>query len=185
MRWTIGAAILGLALLGGAALGLRLYLGRAAEDRLRPAEIIDFSSRGSAGRDNVFAICPAGFCEPPGDCTSPIFAVPWARLRDTWRDAIAAEPRITEVSAGTADPHRLTYVQRSAMLRFHDIITVEFVALGEERSAIAVDSRSRYGRGDLGVNRRRVMRWIALLEQAAAQDGAAELGATGASSECR
>jgi len=167
LRWTVGAAILGLALLGGAALGLRLYLGRAAEDRLRLGEIIDFSSRGSAGRDNVFAICPAGFCEPPGDCTSPIFAVPWERLRDTWRAAIAAEPRITEVSAGTADPHRLTYVQRSAMLRFPDIITVEFVQLGPNRSSIAIYSRSRYGDYDFGKNRKRVGKWLALLEKVA------------------
>ena len=185
MRWAVGAAILGLALLGGAALGLRLYLGRAAEDRLRPDEIIDFSSRGSAGRDNVFAMCPAGLCEPPGDCTSPIFAVPRERLRDAWRAAIAAEPRITEVSAGVADPHRRIYVQRSAMLRFPDIVTVEFFALGEERSTIAVDSRSRYGRGDLGVNRRRVIRWMALLERAVEPSGAAGVGTAARSTACR
>jgi uncharacterized protein (DUF1499 family) len=40
---------------------------------------------------------------------------------------------------------------------------VEFVTLGAGKSSLAIDSRSRYGRGDMGVNRRRVVDWLATL----------------------
>jgi uncharacterized protein (DUF1499 family) len=53
------------------------------------------------------------------------------------------------------------------VLRFPDVITVEFVPLGDDRSSLAVDSRSRYGRGDFGVNRGRVSKWLRLLQQIA------------------
>jgi uncharacterized protein (DUF1499 family) len=156
--------VITLALIGGAALGLRLYLGRAAESRLRRDEIIDFAARNSAGRENVFAMCPSGFCTPQADRQSPVFAIPWERLRDAWQEMIAAQDHVEEVGIG-ADPHRLTYIQRSAMLRFPDVVTVLFIALGDDRSTLAIDSRSRYGKGDLGVNRRRVTLWLEQLEQ--------------------
>jgi hypothetical protein len=151
-----------LAGIGAAGIGLRLYLSRAAEGQLQPGEIIDFAARGSAGRSNVFAACPKDFCTPPGDIESPAFAVPWERLLDCWRDVIAAQRDVTLVAEDRAR-RRLTYIQRSAMLRFPDVVTVEFVPLGEAKSTLAIDSRSRYGRGDFGVNRRRVTEWLGLL----------------------
>jgi uncharacterized protein (DUF1499 family) len=150
--------------LAGAIVGLRLFLGRAAESRLRPDEIIDFAARNSAGRENVFALCPPGFCTPRADAESPVFAVSWDRLRDAWREMIATQDRVEAVE-GAADPHRLTYIQRSAVLHFPDVITVAFIALSDDRSTLAIDSRSRYGKGDLGVNRRRVAAWLAQLER--------------------
>ena len=62
---------------------------------------------------------------------------------------------------------RLVYIQHSPAFGFPDIITVEFVALGPDRSGIALYSRSRYGRNDFGKNRERVERWLGLLEKAA------------------
>ncbi len=96
--------------------------------------------------------------------TTPIFALPWRRLRDTWTDMIAAEPRVVPVES---QGRRLVYIQHSPVFRFPDIITVEFVALGPDRSGIALFSRSRYGRNDFGKNRERVERWLGLLEKAA------------------
>jgi uncharacterized protein (DUF1499 family) len=36
-----------------------------------------------------------------------------------------------------------------------------------DRSSLAIYSRSRYGRGDFGTNRRRVERWLSQLAQIA------------------
>ena len=75
---------------------------------------------------------------------------------------IAAEPRVIEV-ADDMRRHRSVYVVHTAVLGFPDIVTVEFVALGSDRSSIALYSRSRYGRSDFGKNRRRVARWLSQL----------------------
>ena len=145
-----------------AALGLRIYLGREAESHLARDEIIDFAARASTGRANVFAACPPGFCVPPGDMESPVFAMDWERLREYWSELMAVQPRVGLVAWDT-QRHRAIYIDRSAILRFPDIVTVEFVTLGPGKSSLAIDSRSRYGKGDMGVNRRRVVAWLTTL----------------------
>ena len=54
------------------------------------------------------------------------------------------------------EQRRAVYIQRSPIFGFPDIVTVEFVALGPERSSVAVYSRSRYGGYDFAKSRRRV-----------------------------
>jgi uncharacterized protein (DUF1499 family) len=75
---------------------------------------------------------------------------------------IAAEPRVIEV-AQNMQHRRSVYVAHTPVLGFPDLVTVEFVALGSDRSSIALYSRSRYGRSDFATNRRRVERWLSQL----------------------
>jgi len=63
--------------------------------------------------------------------------------------------------------NRLVVIQHTPLLRFPDIVTVEFVALDPHRSSVALYSRARYGKLDFGVNRRRVETWLARLQQLA------------------
>jgi uncharacterized protein (DUF1499 family) len=144
-------------------LGLRIYLGREAESRLAAEEVIDFAARASAGRANVFAACPPNYCTPPADMESPVFAMDWERLRAYWSELMSVQ-RHAGLVAWDPQRHRATYIDHSAVFRFPDIVTVEFVALGDGRSSVAIDSRSRYGKGDMGVNRRRVIAWLAMLQ---------------------
>jgi uncharacterized protein (DUF1499 family) len=141
---------------------LRIYLGHEAESHLARDEIIDFAARASGGRKNVFAACSPGYCTPPGDMESPIFAMDWERLRGYWSEVIAVQPRVGLVAWDTQHG-RATYIERSVVFRFPDIVTVEFVRLGAGKSSLAIDSRSRYGKGDMGVNRHRVVDWLATL----------------------
>jgi len=162
----VAVVLLGIAL---AALGLRIYLGREAESRVAADEVIDFGARNVAGRANVFAMCPVDFCAPSGDLASPVFRIGWERLHDYWRELIAAQRRVEQVG-WDEKRRRATYIQRSAMLRFPDIVTVEFVPLGVDRASLAIDSRSRYGKGDMGVNRRRVVEWMDMLQHMMRED---------------
>jgi uncharacterized protein (DUF1499 family) len=114
----------------------------------------------------AFLACPPGYCRVGEARASPIFAMSWADLREAWRWMIAAEPRVIQV-AEDAQHHRSAYVAHTTVLGFPDIVTVEFVALGSDRSGIALYSRSRYGRYDFGKNRKRVERWLSLLPQQA------------------
>ena len=81
---------------------------------------------------------------------------------------VAGEPRVSRLAEDAA-ALQFDYVQRSAMWRFRDIITVRFLAPTPETSTVAVFSRAIYGYGDLGVNRKRVTAWLRLLGDAVAR----------------
>jgi hypothetical protein len=146
------------------AFGVRLYMGSPSQNRLSPDERVDIAALRPPLPRPSFLACPPGYCAAPPGLRTPIFPVPWQRLREDWLKMIAAEPRVLPV-VRSADGRRLVLIQHSLLFRFPDVVTVEFVALGPERSSVAVFSRSRYGRGDFGVNRARVERWLRLLEQ--------------------
>jgi uncharacterized protein (DUF1499 family) len=153
------ATVLALAVLG---LGVRIYLGRDAEDRLAPGEAVSMSELRAPLPKTSFLACPPGYCQAAEAVTSPVFNVPWERLREYLIEMISAEKRIVAV---VADPWRFVYIQHSQLFRFPDIITVEFVPLDSTRSSIAVYSRSRYGEYDFATNRKRVEKWLALLQK--------------------
>lgn len=148
-----------------AALGARFYFGRDAEDQLRAGEQVDFAHLDLPSRDNVYLMCPADplICNLKADEASPTFSVDLARLRDRWMEMAAAEPRVRLVGTDK-DRQHLVYIQHSFFFRFPDVITVEFLATGNGRSTLALLSRSRYGKGDFGVNAARVGAWIAKLK---------------------
>ena len=138
--------------------GLRLYMGRVAEDQLRPGEDVAIAALRGPLAANAFLACP------------PVFAVSADRLAEYWTQMIAAEPRLVQVAAEPGQ-RRSVLIQRSALFRFPDLVTVEFVALAPDRSSLALYSRARYGRSDFGVNRRRVLRWLSRLPQIAGAAG--------------
>ena len=152
-----------LAVLG---VGVRLYMSRNAEDQLRPGEDITIASLHSPLPANAFLACPRGYCIVEDAMPSPVFPIPVDRLANYWAAVITNEPRIVEVAS---DPgrHRSVLIQRSALFRFPDVITIELVALWSDRSSVALYSRARYGRSDFGVNRKRVLRWLSRLQELA------------------
>ena len=162
---TTGLLGIGLAaiVLGAA---VRVFMSRPAQDRLTPHEQVDITALRPPLPQPSFLACPPGYCAAHPALTTPIFAVSWQGLRDAWTKMIAAEPRVVRVAEGSQE-RRLVYIQHSAVFRFPDIVAVEFVALGPDRSGIALYSRSRYGRSDFGKNRERVERWLGLLEKIA------------------
>jgi Protein of unknown function (DUF1499) len=157
------AGALGLVVFGVA---VRMYMGREAEDRLSPGETVGITDLRSPLPKAGFLACPPGYCSAGEAVVSPIFDVPWERLHDYWTEVMAGEKRMVSVAADT-DVRRLFYIQHSPTFRFPDVITVEFVALGPDRSSIAIYSRSRYGSSDFGKNRKRVEKWMGLLQRVA------------------
>jgi len=156
----IGLSIL---LLG---LGLRIYMGSGAEDRVTLGEDESISELRSPLPKSSFLACPPGYCAASEAITSPVFDIPWDRLREYWMEMIAGEKRIVRAVANSGSRHYV-YIQHSPVFRFPDIITVEFVPLGLDRSSLALYSRSRYGEYDFSKNRKRVERWLFLLQKVA------------------
>jgi uncharacterized protein (DUF1499 family) len=143
-------------------LGLRGYMNSTAQDRLLPSEQADIAELRSPLPQPGFLACPPGYCRAGEAIAGPIFGMSWADLREAWRRMVAAEPRLIQVAEDVRH-RRAVYVVHTAVLGFPDIVTVEFVVLGDDRSSIALYSRSRYGRSDFGTNRRRVERWLSQL----------------------
>jgi uncharacterized protein (DUF1499 family) len=156
-------AVLGMAALG---LAVRIYMGREAEDRLAPSEAVSLAELHSPLPRAGFLFCPSGYCPAAEAISSPVFPMPWERLREYWTEVISGEKRVETIVADP-DERRFVYIQHSPTFRFPDIVTVEFVQLGPNRSSIAIYSRSRYGHYDFGKNRKRVGKWLALLEKMA------------------
>ncbi len=90
------------------------------------------------------------------------FDVSVDRLRERWREVVAAQPRVELLSE---DGQQSDYVQRSARFRFPDIITVRFISVSPSQSTLAIYSRSVYGNGDFGVNRKRIEAWLKNLRE--------------------
>lgn len=75
-------------------------------------------------------------------------------------EAVRALPR-THVIAGSVDEGRVTYLTRSKLIGFPDFTTVEY-----SDGLLKMHARLRFGRSDLGVNRKRLERLLI-----AAQEG--------------
>ena len=74
-------------------------------------------------------------------------------------DSIIRQTPRTQVLAGSVDGAHLTYVTRSAVFGFPDYTTVELTD-----GQIRIFGRLRFGRSDLGVNRKRVDGWLDALQ---------------------
>jgi len=108
---------------------------------------------------NWHLVCPPGAGLPACRGEAPVFPVPLAVLRAAFFEVASAEPRVALVADAPTE-NRYAFIQKTALLRFVDDITVEFVEAGEGASSLFLLSRSRVGRWDLGTNRRRVARWL-------------------------
>ena len=73
-------------------------------------------------------------------------------------DQIAQQTPRTKVLAGSVDDGMISYVTRSRLIGFPDYTTIE-----AKDGMVTVFARLRFGRSDLGVNRRRVEGWIKAL----------------------
>ena len=148
------------------ALAVRIYMGREVEDRLAAGEAVEIDALRSPLPKQAFLACPPSYCAAAEAIPSPVFDMPWDRLHQYWTEVISGQPRMVAVMANE-DARRFVYIQRSPVFRFPDIITVEFVPMDSNRSSIAIFSRSRYGKYDFAKNRKRVERWLVLLQRVA------------------
>jgi len=143
----------------------RVWQGLFGSPDLGP---VDFGTLRRRRSPNDALACPHGFC--PGaepDFVPPVFPVPGERLRVIVADIALSEPNMALVHS---DPAQDRYLVRTRLMRFPDTIVVQIIEIGKDRSTLAAYSRSQIGRSDLGVNRRRLERWIARIGTLAAQE---------------
>lgn len=154
---------------------LAMVLGRegALRQVLGPArrEPVDFETLQLKESPNQYLVCPPRFCTAAAHAESPVFDVTVEELRDAWFRVVERQPRANKISS---DPEneQYSFVARTPVLLFPDTVTVRFLALDEQRSTLAVYSRSHYGHSDLGVNKSRITDWLEQLRAEVARAGA-------------
>jgi uncharacterized protein (DUF1499 family) len=97
-----------------------------------------------------------------GDLLSPVYAETPEALLARLDSMLREEPRVRRLDDG-ADPRRAAYVALSRVVGFPDYVTVRAVE-AEGGATLAIRSRSRFGYGDMGVNRARLERWLGMLD---------------------
>ena len=90
---------------------------------------------------------------------SPVLAQSAEQVRDTLIKLATAEPR-TEVLWKSDDGMQVALLQQTALMRYPDFISAQFIQRDDGYSEIALYSRSIYGYDDIGVNGKRVARWL-------------------------
>ncbi len=117
---------------------------------------------------NDALIAPADLCPMAvPDREPPVFPLPAERLRALVSDMARSEPNTMLVHSG---PDQDRYLVRTRMMRFPDTVVVHVMELEENRSTLALYSRSQIGRSDFGVNKRRLERWIKRISTRVAQE---------------
>lgn len=143
---------------------LRQRTSKRRFDNSRAEAKVDFAALVLADSPNQYLVCPAELCQQAeAHRDSPVYDISAQALKEQWMRMVDKQPR---VSAANADDAAMQYdfVQRSALMRFPDTITVRFIPMGEDQSTLAIYSRSKYGYSDLGVNKERIDHWLDQLE---------------------
>ncbi len=123
---------------------------------------IDFTALGPHNRPNRYLVCPPQYCGIAPMRVSPTFDEPVTVLRDRWMEMIKRQPRVRQIAV-SADKLQFDYVQRSKFFRFPDTITLRLIPVSDNKTTLAILSRSHYGHSDFGVNRERIESWLAEL----------------------
>ena len=145
--YTILAAAMGRARL------LELCFGPA------PVQAVNFGNLVLKETPNQHLVCPPDFCAAEVHAESPVFNEPVQSLKQKWFALAERQPR-TELVDSDQQNERYTFRVRTAVIHFPDDVTVQFIALDDRRSTLAIYSRSHYGYSDFGVNRRRIESWL-------------------------
>ncbi|MFC7705040.1 DUF1499 domain-containing protein [Plastorhodobacter daqingensis] len=94
---------------------------------------------------------------------SVVYPIPPETLAAAVDDIAMADPR-TRLLAGSVAEGHMTYVARSRIWGFPDLVTVRVVP-HPDGATLAVFSRARFGRSDMGVNQARLDGWLRQLPE--------------------
>jgi uncharacterized protein (DUF1499 family) len=94
-----------------------------------------------------------------------LFDVPADQLESAFIAQISGLPRLKVLAEKRSNGFHATYVQRSFIFGFPDIITIQITPRSEAHATINLFSQSRFGYSDFGVNRKRIKSLLAGLRQ--------------------
>jgi uncharacterized protein (DUF1499 family) len=127
---------------------------------------VDFKTLRRRTSPNDALVCAAGQCpNATSDREARTYAMPPQELLARLTRIALDEPRTQSLYCGADCDRTARFIQYSRIMRYPDTIDVAVFSAGEGQSSIAIYSRSLVGYSDFGVNRARVERWLAALDQ--------------------
>lgn len=125
---------------------------------------VDWQTLTRHATPNDALVCPAERCpNARPDWEAKEYAMPPGDLLARLTRIALAEPGTKELDRGQRD-RTARFVQYSRLMRFPDTIDVAVFPAGD-KATLAIYSRSLIGAKDFGVNRARVRRWLAALDE--------------------
>ncbi|GAB4576469.1 MAG: hypothetical protein Tsb008_20590 [Rhodothalassiaceae bacterium] len=126
-------------------------------------EPTDFRTLERKDKPNSYLLCPRDHCpRARADAEAPVFDMPVEELRRRLLSLVDGDANL-KVHAMDLERGYFEIIARTPSMRFPDIISVELLELPNGRSSLAIFSRSVYGYSDLGANRKRIERWLAII----------------------
>jgi uncharacterized protein (DUF1499 family) len=157
-RTLIGTALLAAAfLVGFFAGGLERIWALLGPPDLGP---VNFETLERRTTPNDALACPPDICRAKSDMAPAVYSLKPDALKAVMARVVASEPDVTAVDS---TPLGDRYIQRTRWMRFPDTIVVRYIPRADEQSTVAIYSRSQLGKGDFGVNKARVARWLGKL----------------------
>ena len=144
--------------LAAAALGLALVGCGSGVEGITAPPPIDMAHLERPESPNTALAAPDRFTPTP-DIITPVYNRSADNLYATVIEMAKAQDR-TYLLQRYDDRRQASFVARTMLFGFPDLITVQVLEDGAERSRLVIWSRSIYGYSDFGVNRRRVARWL-------------------------
>jgi len=108
---------------------------------------------------NTYYVATQSMVEANVDREAPVYAAPAEVMAAAFEQYVLTQPNVL-LLAGSAEEGWMTFVQRTPVLRVPDYISVKFINFEDRGSTLAIYSRSRFGYGDMGVNKARVDLWL-------------------------
>jgi uncharacterized protein (DUF1499 family) len=127
---------------------------------------VDWSRLTRHATPNDALVCPPARCpNAKPDWQPKTYPLPPGELLARLKKFALAEPDTGELSCEPNCERTARFLQLTRLMRYPDTIDVEVLLAGENQSTLAIYSRSLIGHGDMGVNRARITRWLAALDQ--------------------
>lgn len=134
--------------------------------------MIDFETLARRASPNEYLAAPLGSCPKfvDTDATTerfreeaPVYPINADELKKSFEEMLNKRFSVQAFAKPTLsdkEKRQYVYVERTPLLRFPDIINVQFIPLGANTSTLILHSASIYGYSDLGKNRQRVKEMI-------------------------
>lgn len=128
--------------------------------------LVDFATLERPTSPNTYLLAPEGICrKATPDCSSPLWAISAPELHRAVKELIDSQG-LWAIRDASEEPLQLSFVARTALLRFKDDVDVRVVPSADGAgSQLAIYSRSRLGYSDLGANAKRVNKILEMLPE--------------------
>ncbi|KAJ8903662.1 hypothetical protein NDN08_004764 [Rhodosorus marinus] len=126
---------------------------------------VDISAMETRKDKNTDLVAPEGFtnCSPPPRMAAKVFDCSPVDLRNKFFTMVKSQPS-TGFLSGDDDNLTYAFVQTTPLMKYPDVISVQFLPSGQGKSTLAIFSTSIFGQSDVGKNKARVDEWLSKLD---------------------